>query len=81
LESTHLQDAERLGRMVALLTIALCWAFKTGEWLSQHNPIKIKKHGRKAKSIFRVGLAQILHLSQQATFLTRKQGFEARETA
>jgi hypothetical protein len=31
LESTHLQDAERLGRMVALLTIASCWAFKTGE--------------------------------------------------
>jgi hypothetical protein len=51
LESTHLQYAERLGCMVALLTIALCGAFKTGEWLSQHNPIKIKKHGRKAKSI------------------------------
>jgi hypothetical protein len=56
LESTHLQDAERLGRMVALLTIALCWAFRTGEWLSQRKPIKIKNHGRKAKSIFRVGL-------------------------
>ena len=56
LESTHLQDAQRLGRMVALLTIALCWAFKTGEWLSQHHPLKIKTHGRKAKSIFRVGL-------------------------
>jgi Transposase DDE domain len=56
LESTHLKDAERLGRMVALLTIALCWAFKTGEWLSEHQPITIKKHGRKAKSIFRVGL-------------------------
>jgi Transposase DDE domain len=62
LESTHLQDAERLGRMVALLTIALCWAFKTGEWLSQHNPIKIKKHGRKAKSIFRVGLDHLRHI-------------------
>jgi hypothetical protein len=62
LESTHLQDAERLGRMVALLTIALCWAFKTGEWLSQHNPIKIKKHGRKAKSIFRFGLDHLRHI-------------------
>jgi hypothetical protein len=60
LESTHLQDAQRLGRMVALLTIALCWAFKTGEWLSQHNPIK--KHGRKAKSIFRVGLDHLRHI-------------------
>ena len=62
LESTHLQDAERLGRMAALLTIALCWAFKTGEWLSQHNPITIKKHGRKAKSIFRVGLDHLRHI-------------------
>jgi hypothetical protein len=56
LESTHLKDTERLCRIVALLTIALCWAFKAGEWLSEHQPIKIKKHGRKAKSIFRVGL-------------------------
>jgi hypothetical protein len=56
LESTHLRDPQRLSRMLALLTIALCWAFKTGEWLAEQNPIKIKKHGRKAKSIFRLGL-------------------------
>jgi hypothetical protein len=56
LESTHLSDPERLQRMVALLTIALCWAFRTGEWLTQSQPITIKNHGRKSKSIFRVGL-------------------------
>ena len=55
LESTHLQDPERLSRMIALLTIALCWAFRVGEWLAQQRPIPIKKHGRKAKSIFRCG--------------------------
>ncbi len=55
LESTHLKDPERLSRMIALLTIALCWAFRTGEWLAQQHPIPIKKHGRKAKSIFRYG--------------------------
>jgi len=63
LEATHLKDSERLSRMIALLTIALCWAFRTGEWLSQQKPIKLKKHGRKAKSIFRYGfdyLRQIL---------------------
>ncbi len=32
------------------------WAVKTGEWLHQHQPIKVKKHGRLAKSIFRYGL-------------------------
>jgi hypothetical protein len=56
LESTHLNDPERLQRMVALLTIALCWAFRAGEWIIESQPIKIKNHGRKSKSIFRVGL-------------------------
>lgn len=56
LESTHLKDPERLSRMIALLTIALCWAFRSGQWLAQHHPIPIKQHGRKAQSIFRYGL-------------------------
>lgn len=59
LESTHLQDPERLSRLIALLSIALCWAVRVGEWVSQHQPIPIKKHGRKAKSTFRVGFDQL----------------------
>jgi Transposase DDE domain len=55
LEATHLQDPERLSRLVALLSIALCWAFRVGEWVNQHQPIPIKPHGRKARSVFRVG--------------------------
>jgi Transposase DDE domain len=62
LEATHLKDPERLERMIALLTIALCWAFKTGEWLAEQQPIKIKSHGRKAKSIFRLGLDYLRHI-------------------
>lgn len=56
LESTHFRDSERLRKLFALMTLALCWAIKTGEWLHQLNPIKVKKHGRLAKSIFRNGL-------------------------
>ena len=56
LESTHFRDSERLSKLIALMSLALCWAVKTGEWLHQFNPIKIKKHGRQAKSIFRYGL-------------------------
>jgi hypothetical protein len=48
LEDTHLVDSERLSRLFALLTIALCWAYRTGEWLSNDKPILIKTHGRKA---------------------------------
>ena len=56
LESTHFKDAERLSKLIALMTLALCWAIRTGQWLHQHQPIKVKKHGRQAKSIFRYGL-------------------------
>lgn len=56
LESTHFIDSERLSKLLALMSLALCWAIKMGEWLHQHRPIKVKKHGRLAKSIFRHGL-------------------------
>ena len=41
-----------------------------GEWLHHHQPIKIKKHGRLAKSIFRYGLD---HLRSIVTDLDLKQ--------
>jgi len=56
LESTHFSNSERLNKLIALITLALCWAVKTGEWLHQNSPLKVKKHGRLAKSIFRYGL-------------------------
>ena len=55
LEDTHLKEMERLSKLVALLTLAMCWALRVGDWLSQQKAIEIKKHGRKAKSVFRVG--------------------------
>lgn len=55
LESTHLNDSKRLSKLVALLTLALCWAHQIGEWLTERKPIVLKKHGRKAKSVFRTG--------------------------
>jgi hypothetical protein len=75
LESTHFIDAVRLSKLLAVLTLALCWAHRTGAWLAQLKPLKFKKHGRKAKSVFRYGfdhLRQImLNLYQrQAEFRT-----------
>ena len=70
LESTHMIEPERIRKMIALLAIALCWAHRLGvgvswvvrvalpgytEVLHEQKPIKIKKHGRKAKSFFRYG--------------------------
>ncbi|BAU63690.1 transposase IS4 family protein [Stanieria sp. NIES-3757] len=70
LESTHFNNSERLSKLLALMALALCWAVKTGEWLHQNYPIKIKKHGRLAKSIFRYGLD---HLRSIVTDLDLKQ--------
>jgi hypothetical protein len=59
--------------MIALLSIGLCWAFRTGEWLAEQKLIEIKKHGRKAKSIFRYGLDHLcrvlLNLEERETEL------------
>jgi len=62
LESTHFTDAERLSKLFALLTLALCWAMRTGLWLYQWQSIEIKKHGRRAKSLFRLGFDYLRHL-------------------
>ena len=55
LEETHFIDSERLQKLIALLAIAFCWAHIVGNWLASQTKLEIKKHGRKAKSIFRLG--------------------------
>lgn len=55
-EDTHITKLERIEKMIALLTVAFCWAHKVGEWRHEEKNIKIKKHGRKSQSYFRYGL-------------------------
>jgi hypothetical protein len=55
LEQTHVTDPQRLKKLVALLAMAFCWAHVIGEWLNEHKPLKLRKHGRLARSIFRYG--------------------------
>ncbi|NEO88578.1 MAG: IS4 family transposase, partial [Spirulina sp. SIO3F2] len=55
LESTHFTDSARLAKLVALLAIAFVWAMKAGLWRHAHKPIQLKKHGRRARSLFRYG--------------------------
>ena len=56
LEETHVTDPERLSKLMALLALAFCWAVVVGEWLTRHKPLRVKKHGRRWKSLFRHGL-------------------------
>lgn len=67
IENTHLQDIERIEKLVLLVMIALVWCYKVGIYLHLIPPIMLKKHGRKAKNIFKYGLdliASILLNSQ-----------------
>jgi len=86
LEATQIKDPERLKKL-ALLTLAFCWAHRVGEWVVKHQPLKIKKHRRKVRSIFRAGLdhlrqillnldscqAQFVHI---LSFLSYAWGFD-----
>ena len=58
----NLKDKEGLNRLFAVITIAFCWAYHVGAWLNEIKPIRIKKHQRPAKSVFRYGFDWIRHL-------------------
>jgi hypothetical protein len=47
---------ERISKLFALVFVAFVWAYKAGIYLNEICLIKIKTHGRKAKSIFKCGL-------------------------
>lgn len=55
-EDTHMTDFRRISKLIALLSIAFVCMHIIGEWQHALNPIALKKHGRRAKSIFRMGL-------------------------
>lgn len=56
IEDTHLTEMDRVEKLFALVLIAFTWAYKIGIKLNDLIPIKIKKHGRKAYSLFKYGL-------------------------
>jgi Transposase DDE domain len=60
IEKTHLQDIDRIEKLILLVMIAFVWCYKVGIHLHQyHKKIIVKKHGRKAISIFKYGLNYI----------------------
>jgi hypothetical protein len=61
-EDVNLKDKEGLGRLLAVITLAFCWAYHVGAWLNEIKPIRIKKHQRPVKSVFRYGFDWIRHL-------------------
>ncbi|MGE0086974.1 MAG: IS4 family transposase, partial [Desulfococcaceae bacterium] len=54
-ESTRLRDCERINRLLSITVMAFVWAYLTGEINENKKQTVIKKHGYRAKSIFRNG--------------------------
>ncbi len=54
IKKTHLQDIERIEKLILLVIIAFIWCYKIGIYLHQINPITIEKHGRKAKRLYSI---------------------------
>ena len=60
IENTHLQEIERLEKLINLVIIAFVWCYIVGDYLDQHvKSIAIKKHGHRAKSVFKYELEYI----------------------
>jgi hypothetical protein len=63
IEKTHLADMERIEKLLAPELIAFTWSYLLGIYLhEQAKPIKVLKHGRKAKSLFKYGLTYIAEI-------------------
>lgn len=62
LESTHFTDPIRLSKLLALLAIAFVWAMKTGLWQHSLQPIPLKSHQRRARSLFRYGFDDLRNI-------------------
>ena len=59
MESSRLSDPVRLSSWFGLLSLALCWCLRVGEFLERVEPLRLKKHGRAAQSIFHRGLNEL----------------------
>ena len=56
LEATHLTDPNKLCTLLALMAFAVALTVKTGVAMARLHPIPVKSHGRRAWSLFALGL-------------------------
>jgi hypothetical protein len=60
IENTHLTDLERIEKLFTIVMLAFAWAYVVGVHVNEYvKPIRILKHGRKAKSLLKYGLEVI----------------------
>jgi hypothetical protein len=63
IEQTHLTDLERIQKLFTLVMLAFAWAYVVGVFINDNiKPIRILKHGRRAKSLLKYGLERIAEI-------------------
>jgi hypothetical protein len=66
LEDTHLTDPGKLSTLLAVLALSVTLCVKTGVVAARLRPIPIKKHGRRAWSLFALGLGVFRKIAASA---------------
>ncbi len=66
LEDTHITDPGKLSTLLAVLALTVTLCVKTGVAAARRRPIPIKKHGRRAWSLFALGLGALRKIGASA---------------
>ena len=66
LEDTHITDTGKLSTLLAVLALTVTLCVKTGVAAARLHPIPIKKHGRRAQSLFALGLGALRKIQAAA---------------
>jgi hypothetical protein len=56
MEDTHITDPDKIEKVIFVLAIAFCWAYRIGDIQDRIQVIGLKTHGRRVRSLFREGL-------------------------
>jgi hypothetical protein len=57
IEDTHLTDLVRIEKLFSIVMLAFAWAYVVGVFANENiKPVRILKHGKRAKSLFKYGL-------------------------
>jgi hypothetical protein len=63
IEQTHLTDLGRIEKLFTIVMLAFAWAYVVGVYINDNiKPIRILKHGRRAKSLLKYGLEKIAEI-------------------
>jgi len=63
IELTHLTDLKRIEKLFTIVMLAFAWAYVVGVSINDNvKPVRILKHGRRAKSLLKYGLEYIAEI-------------------